>query len=239
MVQRPAHALRLAAIILLAAGCGTSSDVDPAGDGDTPEASASSGSDSIDGDGGAVDSANTTETTLRGSNADDSGPDNTGPADTAAPTSTSPNSEDSAVETTISQTTTSETTIAATSETTISQTTTSETTAPPESGGQGGSPAIGAGPIDAGLQPFVDKAVAHLADTQAVSASDITVESAQIVQWPDASAGCPQPGMQYAQVITDGSAIRLTIGGANYWYHTGGANAEPTLCTSAGRQSPP
>jgi hypothetical protein len=39
-------------------------------------------------------------------------------------------------------------------------------------------------------------------------------------QWPDASLGCPRPGISYAQVVTPGFVIELEAGGKSYVYHS-------------------
>lgn len=83
-------------------------------------------------------------------------------------------------------------------------------------------PWYAAGDIEPGLQPFIDQATADLADLLGVDASDITTHAAVLVAWPDTSLGCPQPGMSYPQVITDGSIIELAHDGVVYRYHTGG-----------------
>jgi hypothetical protein len=92
------------------------------------------------------------------------------------------------------------------------------------------SPASGGGTIDPSLSPFIDQAKADLAGRLGVSASAITVISAELVSWSDASLGCPKPGMEYAQVLTDGSLIVLSHGGMEYRYHTGGSVYVPFLC---------
>jgi hypothetical protein len=94
---------------------------------------------------------------------------------------------------------------------------------------------IGDGSIDDGLWPYINDAADQLMASQSVARADITVESARLVQWRDASAGCPEPGMQYAQVLTDGSVIELVVGGMSYWYHTGGSRG-PFPCTSKLRE---
>lgn len=43
----------------------------------------------------------------------------------------------------------------------------------------------------------------------------------EAVTWPDASLGCPEPGMMYAQVLTPGYRFTLQSGGKLYRYHTG------------------
>lgn len=84
--------------------------------------------------------------------------------------------------------------------------------------------------IDPGLAPLVDQAKGDLAGRLEVGADAIAVISAELVEWSDASLGCPQPGMAYAQVPTDGSLIVLSHGGAEYRYHTGGSVYMPFLC---------
>jgi ABC-type transport system substrate-binding protein len=89
------------------------------------------------------------------------------------------------------------------------------------------------GDIDEGLRPFIDEATDDLATRLAIDPADVEVLSAVLVTWPDASLGCPQPGMQYAQVLTDGSIIELGVGEGDdmvvHRYHTGGSSG-PFLC---------
>lgn len=86
------------------------------------------------------------------------------------------------------------------------------------------------GEIEPGLQALVEAAVADLAARLGVAPADITVVSAVPVTWGDASLGCPQPGMRYAQVPQDGARIELRHQGTNYPYHSGGARPTPFLC---------
>lgn len=72
-------------------------------------------------------------------------------------------------------------------------------------------------------------AVADLARRLDVPESAITVRTVESVEWPDASLGCPQPGMMYAQVITPGYRIVLEAGGKRYEYHTSQTHA--VLCS--------
>lgn len=85
---------------------------------------------------------------------------------------------------------------------------------------------------DPALQPLVDQAKDDLAVRLGVAPEAITVVSAEMVQWPDAANGCPQPGMSYAQVVSDGSEIVLATGGAQYRYTTGGTSYTPVFCPS-------
>jgi hypothetical protein len=90
-------------------------------------------------------------------------------------------------------------------------------------------PLYTAGDIAKGLQPFIDQAIDDLASRLEVEASTITTHAAVLVVWPDASLGCPQPDMFYAQVMTDGSVIELEHDGRYYRYHTGGTQG-PFIC---------
>lgn len=84
-------------------------------------------------------------------------------------------------------------------------------------------------PIDPALQPLVDLAAADLAGRLGVARSAIEVVSAQAVEWPDGSLGCPRPGMAYPQVMVDGTRIQLSVAGTVYDYHSGGTRP-PFLC---------
>ncbi|MBN2499889.1 MAG: hypothetical protein JXB38_03920 [Anaerolineales bacterium] len=82
-------------------------------------------------------------------------------------------------------------------------------------------------PADARLQDLVDKAAADLAKRLAVTVDQINLLEAASVVWPDASLGCPEEGMAYAQVLTPGYLIRLEAGGQEYEYHA--SRAAPLL----------
>lgn len=93
----------------------------------------------------------------------------------------------------------------------------------------GSGTALYEGQIDPGLQPFIEVAIADLAPRLDASESDIVALSAVLVTWSDSSMGCPQPGMEYAQLLQDGSVIELGYNGRVYRYHTGGQR-NPFLC---------
>lgn len=75
---------------------------------------------------------------------------------------------------------------------------------------------------DLALQPLVSQAVADLAQRLSLEPTHIEVLEARAVVWPDASLGCPQPGMRYIQVPQDGALVRLQAAGQDYEYHSGG-----------------
>ena len=80
--------------------------------------------------------------------------------------------------------------------------------------------------------------VADLAPRLDVDEAEITPVSATSVMWPNGGLGCPEPGMQYAQVLVDGSLVELEHGGQVYRYHVGGSGDAPFLCDPA-RAVPP
>ena len=83
--------------------------------------------------------------------------------------------------------------------------------------------------IGPGLQRLVDLAIPDLATKLKVDESTIELVEAQYVTWRDGSAGCPKPGMQYMQVLTNGARIVLRADGTIYHYHSGG-NRPPSYC---------
>jgi hypothetical protein len=78
------------------------------------------------------------------------------------------------------------------------------------------------GPVESGLNSLVQSAREDLARRLSVEVEQIEVVEAKSVVWPDASVGCPQPGMRYRQVPQDGALIRLRAEGRMYAYHNGG-----------------
>jgi hypothetical protein len=70
---------------------------------------------------------------------------------------------------------------------------------------------------------LVQSAIADLRARVNDPTADITIVSVEEVDWPDGGIGCPQPGMQYTQVVTNGTKIVLSHEGINYDYHQGGS----------------
>jgi hypothetical protein len=81
-------------------------------------------------------------------------------------------------------------------------------------------------PINKGVPPIpgseaaLAAAVADLTQQTSLPADQITLVSIEGRDWSDASLGCPQEGMMYAQVITPGYLIILEVQGQQYEYHT-------------------
>ena len=70
-------------------------------------------------------------------------------------------------------------------------------------------------------------------DVPGVDLSAATVVSAEAVEWPDGSLGCPEPGMVYMQVITPGYQVVISIGGKEYDYRATDAG-QVRLCAAPG-----
>jgi hypothetical protein len=75
-----------------------------------------------------------------------------------------------------------------------------------------------AGAADA--QAMTEKVRQDLAQRLSLAATDIQLVSAVPLTWPDASLGCPQPDMMYAQMQTPGYLIKLNAADKLYEYHT-------------------
>jgi len=70
-----------------------------------------------------------------------------------------------------------------------------------------------------GGRPPVELAKADLAQRLGVGLDEIKVRSVEEAVFSDASLGVPEPGKVYAQVITPGYIIELTVAGQAYRYH--------------------
>jgi hypothetical protein len=75
------------------------------------------------------------------------------------------------------------------------------------------------GPEDTLDDKLVTQAKEDLASRLSLDLDQISLVEAKSVLWRDASLGCPQPGMVYAQVITPGYRITLEAKGQRYEYH--------------------
>jgi hypothetical protein len=83
------------------------------------------------------------------------------------------------------------------------------------------SPATAAGVEPPGqAEAVVRLAREDLAGRLGLAPEAIQLVSVEAVEWSDASLGCPQPGMMYAQVITPGFLVVLEAAGETYEYHT-------------------
>jgi|GEM_PF-1137441 len=74
--------------------------------------------------------------------------------------------------------------------------------------------------LSADEQLVATAAAEQVAQTANVAVGDVRLISMEAVEWPDASLGCPQPDMMYAQVITPGYRLIFDAGGQNVEVHT-------------------
>ncbi|HEY3079096.1 MAG TPA: hypothetical protein VGM69_04250 [Chloroflexota bacterium] len=79
-------------------------------------------------------------------------------------------------------------------------------------------------PLQAGGAPMSEDQIKQIAqDALAralnVPAGQVAVERVESVEWNDASLGCPQPGMMYAQVITPGFRVIANVNGQRKEVH--------------------
>jgi len=73
---------------------------------------------------------------------------------------------------------------------------------------------------DPTLQRLIEKAKEDLAQRLSISSSQIHLLEMTEVEWSDSSLGCPQPSMDYLQVITPGYLIRLEVNAQIHEYHS-------------------
>ena len=59
-----------------------------------------------------------------------------------------------------------------------------------------------------------------LADELEVDEGDLKLDTSEAKAWSDASLGCPQQGMAYAQIITPGYKLVFNLAGTPYPVHT-------------------
>jgi hypothetical protein len=86
-----------------------------------------------------------------------------------------------------------------------------------------------------GMEILIEKAKEDLAQRLSIAITQIEFVEAKEVVWPDASMGCPQPGMAYIQVPQDGAMIVLQVEGKAYEYHSGG-NRGLFLCEKSTKE---
>ena len=84
--------------------------------------------------------------------------------------------------------------------------------------------------VPAGSETAIALAKEDLAERLGVAVEKIAILGAELVEWPNTSLGCPQPGKMYAQVITPGYRIILKVGGEQYEYHSDKEGRQLVLC---------
>ena len=92
--------------------------------------------------------------------------------------------------------------------------------APPNQGDTTQVPPSQSTPIASGLESLIEKATEDLSQRLSISITQISLVEMTEVEWSDSSLDCPQPGMDYLQVITPGYRIVLEASGNRYEYHS-------------------
>ena len=69
-----------------------------------------------------------------------------------------------------------------------------------------------------------------LADELSVDEGDFRIDSSEAMAWSDASLGCPNDGMAYAQVITPGYKLDFDLAGTSYPVHTNSDGSHMVIC---------
>ena len=69
------------------------------------------------------------------------------------------------------------------------------------------------------------------ADALGVAPDQVKVLAITPVDWPDASLGCPQPGMMYGQVVTPGYQAQVEVDGQVHDVHMD-ENGHGVVCTT-------
>jgi hypothetical protein len=82
-----------------------------------------------------------------------------------------------------------------------------------------------------GSESVVSLCKVDLARAINVDVGSVAVSSVIAIQFNDASLGYPQPGQNYAQVVTPGFIVNLSVAGRIYEYHTDTAQ-RVVLCTA-------
>ncbi len=84
--------------------------------------------------------------------------------------------------------------------------------------------------IPPAARSVVETVTTQAAESTGTPVDQITVTLVEAREWPDASLGCPEAGGFYAQVITPGYLIRVTVDGETLEYHTDANGENITLC---------
>ncbi len=78
-------------------------------------------------------------------------------------------------------------------------------------------------------ESWIQSAKEDLSTHLAMPVGELEVVEFEAVVWPDTSFGCPEPGMNYAQMTQEGYRLVLAAGGEEFSYH-GGRDQAPILC---------
>ena len=87
---------------------------------------------------------------------------------------------------------------------------------------------------DAQKDAAVALAKKTLAGKLGVAADAVVLDKAEAVEWSDASLGCPEKGMMYAQMLVPGHRVSFKVDGKTHVVHVGGTRA--VMCGDAARK---
>jgi hypothetical protein len=71
---------------------------------------------------------------------------------------------------------------------------------------------------------LAEQAIALVSQTTGIPSEELAVVSTQTLEWPDSSVGCPEPGGNYLQVLTEGVKVVVEGHGKSFAVHGTSAN---------------
>jgi hypothetical protein len=86
-----------------------------------------------------------------------------------------------------------------------------------------------------GSETIIDLAKRDLAQRLNIEISAITLGSDKEIVWPDATLGCPKPGMDFTPINIPGHILTLQAEGKRFIYHTDDEN-RVILCPAEGER---
>ena len=69
------------------------------------------------------------------------------------------------------------------------------------------------------LESITESVLEDAATRTGIARTNLRVESAIIVTWPDGSLGCPQPGINYTMALVPGYRVKVRAGDQVLDYH--------------------
>lgn len=91
-------------------------------------------------------------------------------------------------------------------------------------------------PVSDVPQSVLDQILDDASDRSGMPQEQLQIVRAEAVTWPDASLGCPEPGVMYIQVLTDGFWVEVSAGDQMLDYR--GTGREFRFCPP-GQGNPP
>ncbi len=91
------------------------------------------------------------------------------------------------------------------------------------------------GALPSGAESLVVLVKADLAQRLGVEITAITLVITKPITWPDATLGCPKPGMDFSPVEIPGYILQLKVDGKEYMYHTDDVS-RVILCPAEGER---